>query len=261
MELRIVPVHGLARLDAAEAAGVGFQHTGIDGEALAADETGGHAGVHHLLEYQTEHVALAKPTVAVLRERRVIGNGAFQPEPAEPAIGQIEMHLVAEPPLGADAEAVADQQHPDHQLRIDRGPPVLAVKRRQRLVQKAQIEYSIDATQKMIRGKVAFQAERIKQLLLKTPKPAHHRSFSVANTPQRTESQDATAYNTDFFNSIRQVRRLPMAGSGREFVRDVMISGLGTRRRRLCGGQALGTELSVFLRWIENDRVARWSLS
>ena len=38
---------------------------------------------------------------------------------AEPAIGQIEMNLVAEPTLGPDAEAVVDDQHPDHQIGVD----------------------------------------------------------------------------------------------------------------------------------------------
>jgi hypothetical protein len=29
-------------------------------------------------------------------------NIAFQPQPAEPAIGQVQMHLVAQPALGTD---------------------------------------------------------------------------------------------------------------------------------------------------------------
>ncbi len=41
------------------------------------------------------------------------------------------MHFLAQAPFGPDAEAVADEQHPDHQLRIDRGPTHLAVERTQ----------------------------------------------------------------------------------------------------------------------------------
>lgn len=41
------------------------------------------------------------------------------------------MDLVAEPALGADAEAVPEDQHPDHQLGIDRGPAGVAVERPQ----------------------------------------------------------------------------------------------------------------------------------
>ena len=51
----------------------------------------------------------------------MIGHIAFQPQAAEPAIGKIEMNLLAQATLGADAVAVADDQHPDHQFGIDRG--------------------------------------------------------------------------------------------------------------------------------------------
>ena len=37
------------------------------------------------------------------------------------------MDLLAQPPFRANAEAIANNQHPDHQLRIDRRPPDLAV--------------------------------------------------------------------------------------------------------------------------------------
>ncbi len=53
---------------------------------------------------------------------------ALQSETAEPAIGKVQVDLLAQPTLGADAEAVANNQHPDHQFRIDRGATNLAVK-------------------------------------------------------------------------------------------------------------------------------------
>lgn len=34
------------------------------------------------------------------------------------------MDFFAQTPLGADAEAIADEQHPDHQFRIDEGRPI-----------------------------------------------------------------------------------------------------------------------------------------
>ena len=55
-----------------------------------------------------EGIALAKAPVPVLGEGGVIGHLAFQAQPAEPAIRQVQVHLLAQPPLGADAEAVAD---------------------------------------------------------------------------------------------------------------------------------------------------------
>ena len=39
----------------------------------------------------------------------------------------IEVDLFTEPPLGADTEAVADDQHPDYQLGINRWPSQRAV--------------------------------------------------------------------------------------------------------------------------------------
>ena len=41
------------------------------------------------------------------------------------------MNFLAQPPLRADAKAVPHDQHPDHQLRINRRPTYLAIKRRQ----------------------------------------------------------------------------------------------------------------------------------
>ena len=37
------------------------------------------------------------------------------------------MHLFTQSPLGADGEAIAHDEHPDHQLRIDRGTANVAV--------------------------------------------------------------------------------------------------------------------------------------
>src|SRR6202007_814080 len=43
-----------------------------------------------------------------------------RPSRKKPPIGQIEVDLIAQAPLRSNAEAVADQEHPDHQLGIDR---------------------------------------------------------------------------------------------------------------------------------------------
>ena len=67
----------------------------------------------------------------VLGEGRVIRHIGLEAEPAEPPVGQVEMNLLAQSTLGADAVAVAHQQHPDHQLRVDRGAADVAVIRRQ----------------------------------------------------------------------------------------------------------------------------------
>jgi hypothetical protein len=43
---------------------------------------------------------------------------------AEPAVSQVEVHLLAQAALRSNAEAVAHDQHPQHQLGIDRGRPI-----------------------------------------------------------------------------------------------------------------------------------------
>ena len=45
----------------------------------------------------------------------------------------MKFDLLAQPPFKADAIAVADNEHPDHQLRIDRGPSDVTVERCQLL--------------------------------------------------------------------------------------------------------------------------------
>jgi len=96
-----------------------MHETAINREALAGNKASLTALLDNLLKQHAVNVALAKPAVAVLGEGRMIRHGAFQPQPAEPAIGQVEMHLIAQLPLGTDAIGVANQQHSQHQFRIN----------------------------------------------------------------------------------------------------------------------------------------------
>ena len=73
------------------------------------------------------------------------------------------MNLFAKPALGADAHAVADDQHADHQLGIDRGPAHLAVKRLQRLAEIIEVEVAVNAPEQVIRRDVVVEAEIIEQ--------------------------------------------------------------------------------------------------
>ena len=88
------------------------------------------------------------------------------------------MHFLAQPPLRADAEAVADDQHPDHQLGIDRGPPGVAVERREVPSQIAQIEDAVDASQQVVGGNVRLEAEGVEELLLHGTLLSHHRGVT-----------------------------------------------------------------------------------
>ena len=50
------------------------------------------------------------------------------------------MHLFTQSPLGADGKAITDNEHPDHQLRIDRGTANVTVERLQLPPHLTQIE-------------------------------------------------------------------------------------------------------------------------
>ena len=67
----------------------------------------------------------------ILGEGRVVRHLTVEAEPAEPAVGEVQVHLLAQPPFGANAVAVANQQHPDEQFGINRRPAGRAVKWRQ----------------------------------------------------------------------------------------------------------------------------------
>src|SRR5437764_14519209 len=110
--------------------------------------------------------------MAVLREGRMIGHLAVEPEPAKPAIRQVEVHLFAQPPLRADAEAIADEQHANQQLWIDRRPADLTVERRQFLPQPVEFDEAIDRPQQVLLRHMPFERKLVKQsLLLDSPLP------------------------------------------------------------------------------------------
>src|SRR5262249_9439852 len=86
--------------------------------------------IDNALEYFPEDIAVAEATVAIDRECRVVRNSVVEIEPAEPTVGKVQLNLLARPSLKADAVAVTHNQHPDHQFRVDRGPPDFAIEGR-----------------------------------------------------------------------------------------------------------------------------------
>ena len=89
----------------------------------------------------------------------MVRHRVLKSQSTEPAIRQIEVNLFAQPALGTNAEAVTDDQHPHHQLRIDRRPPGVAVERRQVLAQIAEVEATINPAQQVIGGNVIVEIE------------------------------------------------------------------------------------------------------
>ena len=103
--------------DASPSMRVRHDDTGVDREGFAPDDPFLHAAPHNGLEQLAQKIAFTETAVAVLGKGRMIGNVAVEPQPTKPAIRQIEVDLVAQPTLRANAKAIANNQHPHHQLR------------------------------------------------------------------------------------------------------------------------------------------------
>ena len=91
------------------------------------------------------------------------------------------MDLLAQPPLGADAEAVAHDQHPDHQFGIDRGPAHRAVEGPQLCADAPQINEPVDAAEQVIRWHMILEAEIIEQLRRRDLHAHHQLSLLLQN--------------------------------------------------------------------------------
>jgi hypothetical protein len=124
----------------------------VDGKTFTTDQAPLDTALQHGLKQSAQQVAVAKAAMPVLREGRVIGHLASQAEAAEPAVRQFQVDFLAQPLLGADAEAVGDDQHPDQQFRVDRGPTLLAVIGRQLLPQPVEFDEPVDRAQKVPSG-------------------------------------------------------------------------------------------------------------
>jgi hypothetical protein len=86
-------------LDAALPVGVGRDEAGVDRKALAVDQAFLDTAVEDSLEHSAQKIAVSEAAVPVLGEGRMIGNRAIEPKPAEPAIGEVQMDLLAQTPL------------------------------------------------------------------------------------------------------------------------------------------------------------------
>ena len=129
----------------------------------------------------------------------MIWNIAIEPQSTKPAIGQIEMDLLAQPTLRTNAQAVADDEHPDHQLRINRGPPDVAIIGPQMCPNLGQVDEPIDLAKQMTVRDMPLKAEAVEQRLLHHRPLAHHLQSPAA---RETESDQHDDFNSDFFNTI-----------------------------------------------------------
>ncbi len=127
----------------------------------------------------------------------MVGNMAFQSQPAKPAVCQVEIDFLAQPPFRTDAAAVADDQHADHQLRIARGATDRAVERRQSVPQTAKVEKTVDLPQQVIGRNPIFQAKLIEKRRRIVALLPHH-GRCPRSAPSSTESQATPAFKPPF---------------------------------------------------------------
>jgi hypothetical protein len=76
-------------------------------KASPLDQTRIHARPHHRLEYLAEQIAVANRP---WREGRVVGDLVVKIEAAEPAIGEVQLDLLVQLPLEANAVGVTDDE-------------------------------------------------------------------------------------------------------------------------------------------------------
>src|SRR6202030_4348349 len=107
-------------------------------------------------------------------EHRMIGYPILDAELTKPPICQIDLNLSAQPPLRADREHVAHNQHPDHQHRIDRGAACVRVVRRKFLMHPAQVQNTVDLAHQMGGWHHLVEFKGIKELALSAFPPTHH---------------------------------------------------------------------------------------
>jgi hypothetical protein len=176
-----------------------MHETAVNREAFAGNDAGLTTLLDNFLKQHAVNVALAKPAIEVLREGRMIRHSSFQSQPAEPAIGQVKMHLIVQLPLGTNAIGVANEQHPQHQFRINRGAAFRAVMPGQNRPRLVKFEYRVKLAQRVIGRNVVLQPELIKQLLLRTL-PSHHHPL-LRYCAKQMRSQPNLRYNY-FFNTI-----------------------------------------------------------
>src|SRR5262245_51886440 len=115
-----------------------------------------------MLEDTAKEITLAEPLAAGTREYRVIRDVVLNVQAAEPAIGEVHLHLTAQQPLRADGKNIANDEHSDHEFRINRRAAERRVVRRQLRAHPGQLQHSGDLADAVIVRNDVIKAERVK---------------------------------------------------------------------------------------------------
>ena len=89
----------------------------------------------------------------------------------------MQLDFLSELAFRADAVAVADNEHPDHELGVDRRTADVAVVRLELLVQVGERHRHkhVHPPQQMVLGDAIFEAKLVEQAALITSQSPHHR--------------------------------------------------------------------------------------
>ena len=131
----------------------------------------------------------------------MIGNGVLKAQAAEPSIGEIDLNVTADLAFRADRKDITDNQHPDHQFRINRRPTEGAVKWRKFPVNPTRIQHRVNASNQVVRRDNLIKAELVEKLLLASCLPPHHRPISTA-VASKKRNHCSHKIATDFCNTI-----------------------------------------------------------
>src|SRR5271154_1548702 len=147
----------------------------------------------------------------------MIGDAAIEPQATKPPIREIKMDLLAQPTLRTNAQAVADDEHPDHQLGINRGPPHVAIVGTQMRPNLGQVDEPIDLAKQVTVRDMPLKAEAVEQRLLHHPPFAHHRPnlLHPEEENQRPAPRSSRVYGMAR-PSFRRRRLAGESGGGRD---------------------------------------------
>ena len=152
---------------------------------MAADLARRCAGAARLERATSAILRFPKAVMAGARKSRVIGNIVLDPQPAKPAIGQVDSNLGTKLTLRANGKHIADEQHTDHRLRINRGVSGVAVKTSQPARHAVNSDQEpIDPTHQVIRRNHRVEIKRMKQTIPQAflhSLGQHATSFSILN--------------------------------------------------------------------------------
>src|SRR3954451_21047322 len=104
----------------------------------------------------------------------MIWDSVLNAELAEPLIREVHLNFATDQPLRADRKDISDDQHPDHQFRVDRRPTHGRIMSCKFAAQPGKIESSIDLPHQMIFGDCVIELKLVEKLRLFALQPTHH---------------------------------------------------------------------------------------